>query len=89
MAEKELNVFEKFDEGLRIIADELNGANNALYVVATSVLDLDEKLDALTAKIDNLIDIVTKLITKQTETQTVKIPETPLLTYPEGKKAVK
>lgn len=89
MAEKQKNVFEKFDEGLRIIADELNGANNALYVVATSVLDLDDKLDALTAKIDSLIDIVTKLLAKEAETPVTKVPETSPLTYPEGKKRAK
>lgn len=82
MAEKQKNVFEKFDEGLRIIAEELNGANNALYVVATSVLDLDDKLDALTAKIDSLIDIVTKLLAKEAETQSKTLAEIAKIKWP-------
>jgi len=89
MAEKQKNVFEKLQETLELVAEEIHMANDALYVVATETMDLSEQVTSLNAKLDAVLKAIPTLIPKQTETPAVKIPETKPLVYPTTKKGVK
>lgn len=89
MAEKTKNVFEKLQESLDTVAEEIHMANDALYVVATETMDLSEQVTKLNAKMDELLSAIPNLIPKQAETPAVKIPETPPAAWPSSKKEVK
>jgi len=89
MAEKQKNVFEKLQETLELVAEEIHMANDALYVVATETMDLSEQVSNVNAKLDELLKAIPTLIPKQIETPAVKIPETTPLVYPTTKKEVK
>lgn len=89
MTEKTRNVFEKLQESLDTVAEELHMANDALYVVATETMDLSEQVTKLNAKMNELLSAIPSLILKQTEIPVVKIPETSKLVYPSTKREVK
>ena len=55
MAEKTRNVFEQLQESINKVAEQLHDANDALYVVATETMDLNEKLGNLIAKLDDIL----------------------------------
>jgi hypothetical protein len=89
MAEKQKNVFEKLQETLEIVAEEIHMANDALYVVATETMDLSEQVSNVNAKLDELLKAIPNLVPKQAETPAVKMPEFPKIVYPSTKKEVK
>lgn len=75
MTEEKKNVFEQLQESLAIIAEELSEANNALYVVATTTLELNDKLDSFMAKLDAIISVTPKVTEQPTEAQKLTQPE--------------
>ena len=81
MTEEKKNVFEQLQESLAIIAEKLDEANNALYVVASTSLDLSDKLDELTAKLDAFIGAATKVTEKPAEAIGLAQPEIPELSF--------
>lgn len=89
MAEKQKNVFEKLQESLDTVAEEIHMANDALYVVAIETMDLSEQVSSVNAKLDALLKAIPTLIPKQTEAPAATIPEAPKLVYPTTKKEVK
>jgi len=62
MSEKTKNVFEQLMEVLATVAEELHMANDALYVVATETIDLAEKIDTLSTKLDKAFSDGIKVI---------------------------
>jgi len=89
MAEKQKNVFEKLQETLETVAEEIHMANDALYVVATETMDLSEQVSNVNTKLDALLKAIPTLIPKQTETQVVKEPVFPKIVLPSTEKKVK
>lgn len=89
MTEKKKNVFEKLQETLELVAEEIHMANDALYVVATETMDLSEQVTKLNAKMDDLLSAIPNLIPKQIETPIVKEPVFPKIVMPSTKKEVK
>lgn len=76
MSKKDQNVFERLQETLATVIEQLSNANDALYVMATTAIDLNDKLDALTSKLDAALGIATKVTEKSTEIQ--QAPKIPL-----------
>jgi hypothetical protein len=81
MNEKTKNVFEQLQESLATIIDELSSVNDALYIVATTAIDLNDKLDILGSKLDALTGAATKVIEPVTEQPAVKKPEIPKFSF--------
>ena len=89
MTESKKNVFEQLQESLALIAEELHNANDALYVVATETMDLNEKLGILSSKLDAIIGAATKVAVEKKETPVMKKPEVPAFSFKELKKEMK
>ncbi|MBU1066970.1 hypothetical protein KKE60_04250 [Patescibacteria group bacterium] len=89
MSKKKLSVFGQLQESLLIIADQLDTANNALYVIASTTLDLDDKLEQLNAKLDVMAGAATKVTAKTTEKPEAKLPEVPTFEFQKLKKEMK
>jgi uncharacterized protein YoxC len=89
MAEKTKNVFEKLQETLETVAEEIHMANDALYVVATETMDLSEQVSNVNTKLDALLKAIPTLIPKQTETPAMVVLESKPLLYPTTEKKVK
>lgn len=89
MSEKTRNVFEQLQESLASIAEQLSSIDDALYVVATTAIDLGDKLDALSSKLDAVIGAATKVTAQPKEVPVVKKPEVPAFSFKELRKEVK
>lgn len=95
MVEATKNVFEKLNDALTTIADELHGANDSLYVVASEMIDLTAKIDALNTKLDSImagvINVKVQTTTAEgaakTQTAAVQTPTKTKLEFPAGKGA--
>ena len=48
-------MFEKVEELLTTVSDELDSANSLLYAIATEALDINDKVTALNDKVDKII----------------------------------
>jgi len=83
MIEETKTVFDKLNEILAIMAEELHGANDALYVVATEMIDLNERLDALNAKLDKITSQPVKVKLENTPQPKQKAPVFPKIEMPE------
>ena len=81
MSEKTRNVFEQLQESLASIAEQLSSANDALYVVATTAMDLSDKLDALSSKLDAIIGSATKVTAQPKEVPVMKKSEIPAFSF--------
>ena len=75
MAEKTRNVFERLQESINKVAEQLHDANDALYVVATETMDLNEKLGNLIAKIDQVLSKSVKVTLDEGTVPAPKEPE--------------
>lgn len=75
MTKEKKNVFEQLQDSLAIMTEQLTNANDALYVVATTTIDLSDKLDTLSAKLDAILGEAKKTVEKKTETPAPKIVE--------------
>ena len=75
MAEKTRNVFEQLQESINKVAEQLHDANDALYVVATETMDLNEKLGNLIAKIDQVLSKSVKVTLDEGTVPAPKEPE--------------
>jgi len=89
MSKKKQDVFEQLQESLKAVYDQLSDANAALYIVATSVIDLGEKLDTFIAKIDAITVKATEEPIEQPEKPEVPKPEVPTFSFKELKKEMK
>lgn len=89
MSKATKNVFEQLQESLATIVEELSEANNALYVVATTVMDLSDKLDSLSAKLDAITGAATKVVKPITEKPAVAKPAASTFKFAELKKEMK
>jgi lipid II:glycine glycyltransferase (peptidoglycan interpeptide bridge formation enzyme) len=89
MSKKKLSVFGQLQESLTVIAEQLDIANNALYVIATGTIDLNDKLDELSAKLDAIAGSATKVTAKTTEKPEVKPQEVPTFEFQKLRKEMK
>jgi uncharacterized protein Yka (UPF0111/DUF47 family) len=89
MTEKTKNVFEKLQETLELVAEEIHMANDALYVVATETMDLSEQVTKLNAKMDGLLSAIPSLIPEKAEIPVIKEPVFPKIELPSTEKKVK
>lgn len=89
MAEEKKTVFEQLQDSLAIIIDELSEANNALYVTATTVMDLSDKLDTLNAKLDAVLGAATKVTSSPKETPVIPKPVPSTFKFAQLKKETK
>lgn len=86
MSKENKNVFEQLQESLAIIIEELTSVNDALYIVATTAIDLSDKLDALSSKLDAITGAATKVTEQPKEKPEVKKPEVPAFSFKELRK---
>jgi len=54
MSKKNQNVFEKVAEKLDSLVEELQTTNSMLFAIGSELFDVDDKIDSLSAKIEQL-----------------------------------
>jgi len=54
MSKKNQNVFEKVAEKLDLLLEELETANSILYALGSEMFDVGDKIDSLSAKVEQL-----------------------------------
>ena len=55
MIEETKTVFDKLNESMATIAEELNNSNTLFYGTVATLLELTDKLNALNAKLDDIL----------------------------------
>jgi len=61
MSKKNKNVFEKVEELMTLVLEELQTANSMLYAIGSELFDVGEKLDSLSAKVEQLSGVPLKV----------------------------
>ena len=89
MTEAKKNVFEQLQESLATIIEELSSTNDALYVVATTAIDLSDKLDALISKLDAIAGAAPKVVEPVAEKPAMKPQEVPEFSFKGLRKEMK
>jgi hypothetical protein len=56
MSKKNKNVFEKVEELMTSVLEELQTANSMLYAIGSELFDVGDKIDSLSAKVEQLAD---------------------------------
>jgi len=56
MNKKTKNVFEKVEELMANVLEELQTGNSILYAIGSEMFDIGEKIDTLSAKVEQLAD---------------------------------
>jgi len=54
MSKKNKNVFEKVEELMTLVLEELQTANSMLYAIGSELFDFGDKIDTLSAEVDLL-----------------------------------
>ena len=54
MSKKTKNVFEKVEELMTLVLEELQTANSILYALGSEMFDVGDKIDSLSAKVEGL-----------------------------------
>ena len=54
MSKKNKNVFEKVEELMTSVLEELQTANSMLYAIGSELFDVGDKIDSLSAKVEQL-----------------------------------
>jgi len=91
MSKKNQNVFEKVAEKLDNVLEELQTTNNILYAIGSEMFDIGDKIDILSAKVDEIIsapidvtlteETIAKLIKALTTTEAQLKAEIPSMTF--------
>jgi len=98
MSKKNKNVFEKVEELMTSVLEEVQTANSMLYAIGSELFDFGDKIDALSAKVEQLSLIPLKVevdyekladaiiaASGYTVTQEVKTPKVSFALSPEKK----
>lgn len=89
MSKETKNVFEQLQESLSAVYDQLSDVNAALYIVATTGIDLSEKLDEVIAKLNEITNAAIRVVEPVAEKPEVPKPEVPAFSFKELKKEMK
>jgi hypothetical protein len=61
MVKEKKNVFEKVEELMTLVLEELETANSILYALGSELFDVGDKIDSLSAKVEGLIGVPLKV----------------------------
>jgi hypothetical protein len=61
MSKKNKNVFEKVEELMTSVLEELQTANSMLYAIGSELFDFGDKIDALSVKVEQLSGVPLKV----------------------------
>ena len=75
MIEETKTVFDKLNESMATIAEELNNSNTLFYSIVATLLELTDKLNALNAKLDQVLSKPVKVTLDEGTVPAPKEPE--------------